>query len=398
MNSSVQVRPARPDEYEKLVASVGQPQGCGLPGANAIMATIRHDTRFVPDHLRVIEIEDEPVGMLLLIDRLLQYGLAMLRCAILAPFEVGTAMGAAAGTFAMRDTLRWAATQGFHLALRWAAAGAGTDQGFAPGSKTYAAVLPAAARPSESMGYTSRPATAADASALAACYRAATKTTVLAETRGDDPWQWRPADERQQIEVAVDPLGVVRGYARVVNGSRPLQVPEVALMDDGPAPALADRLLQLAAGGEVRVTATPENRWSRWAFAQGASLVIGSGSGQGAVRLLDLAALLQTIQPELERRLQASEFVAKTGQLCLETPLGSLRIVAGDGRLAYDGGRDAPLATLPWGALGSLVTGYRGVESLLRQPGVRIEGIQTLRLLQVLFPEGYPHWSPPVCF
>ncbi|HZG67965.1 MAG TPA: hypothetical protein VEZ12_14565 [Herpetosiphonaceae bacterium] len=398
MNSSVQVRPARPDEYEKLVASVGQPLECGLPGANAIMATIRHDARFVPEHLCVVEVEDEQVGVLLLIDRLLQYGSATLHCAILAPFELGAGMGPTAGTFAMCDTLRWAATQGFHLALRWAATDAGADQGFAPGSKTYAAVLPAAIRPSEGMGYTTRPATATDASALAACYRAATETTVLAETRGDDPWQWRPTDERQRIEVAVDPLGVVRGYARVVHGSRPLQVPEVALMDDGPASALVGRLLQFAAGGNVRVTATPENRWSRWAFAQGASLVIGPGDGRGAVRLLDLAALLQTVRPELERRLEASEFVAKTGQLCLETPLGSLRIVAGDGRLAYDGGRDAPLVTLPWGALGSLVTGYRGVESLLGQPGVRIEGIQTLRLLQVLFPEGYPHWSPPVCF
>ena len=72
--------------------------------------------------------------------------------------------------------------------------------------------------------------------------------------------------------------------------------------------------------------------------------------------------------------------------------------MAGNGRLAFEDNRDAPLVALPWGALGSLVTGYRGADSLPGQPGVRVEGTQALRLLQVLFPEGYPYWSPPACF
>jgi hypothetical protein len=334
--------------------------------------------------------------MLVLIDRFVRFGVAVLRCAILVPFDM--AMPAIASAAAMRDMLNWAAGQGFHLAMRWSMTPAGPDQGFGPGQKTYTVVLPAGSRSLGDCGYTVRPATAADAPALASWYHAATATALLAETRSDEPWQWRSADERQQIDVAVDPMGEVRGYALVVDDAGMLRVQEIATFDDGPAQTLFDHFLRRAKGREVRVMATPENRWSRWAFVHGASFVAGPGAGYGAVRVLDLRAFLQAARPELERRLQESEFAGTSGRLRLETPLGSVGLVVDDGRLSFDEGRNAPLVTLPWAALGSLVIGYRNVESLLVQPGVCAEGGQAVRLLQVLFPEAYAHWSPPACF
>lgn len=392
----VRPQPARPDEYDLLVALAAQGAGPASFGANALATTLRHDPRFVAEHLRVIGLADAYAG-LLLIDRLLRFGATTLRCAILAPFGAQEALDPASGAAALRDMLRFASAQGFQLAMLWAPQ-TGFEQGFGPGQKTYAVVLPAMSRPLGDTDYSVRVATAADASALAACYHAATATAMLAETRSDEPWQWRPADERQQIVVAVDPLGDVRGYARVVHDVAALHAPEIAIFDDGPAQALFDHLLRLAAGREVRVTATPENRWSRWAFAHGASLVVGPGDGCGAVRVLELRSLLQAVRPELERRLLQSEFVTRSGRLRLETPPGSVGLAVAGGRLALDDGRDAALVTLPWGALDALVTGYRDAESLAGQPGVRVEREQTLRLLQVLFPERHPHWSPPACF
>jgi hypothetical protein len=198
--------------------------------------------------------------------------------------------------------------------------------------------------------------------------------------------------------VAIDPLGDVRGYVRLTADSDPIRAPEVAIFDEGPAQALFDHLLGVAAGREVRVRATPDNRWSRWAFAHGASFLSAPGDGRGAVRVLDLRALLETVRPELERRLLQSELAVGSCRLRLETPPGSIGIAAGDGRLVFDDGRGAPLVTLPWGALNALVTGYHGVESLVGQPGVRFEGGQAIRLLQVLFPERAAQWSPPACF
>lgn len=390
---AVHVRPARHDEYDTLVALAAAQAGPAALNADALLTTIRQDPRFVPDHLRVIEIGDEYAGMLLLVDRLLRFGSATLRCAILMPFDVAPA----ASVIVMRDMLRLASEQRFQLAMRWTSLAA-VEQGFGPGQKIYTVVLPAAARPLGDGGYTIRPATAADAGALLACYQAATAAATLAEIRSDEPWQWRTVDLRQQIVVAVDPLGDVRGYARLLPADEPLQVSEIAVLDDGPAPALFDHLLRRGAGREVHVTATPDNRWSRWAFAHGASYGISPGDGRGALRVLNLRGVLQAVLPELERRVLRSEFACTSGRLRMETPLGSLGLVVESGRLAFDDGRHAPLVTLPSGALNALLTGYRDAESLASQPGVRVEGEPTLRLLQVLFPERHAQWSPPAYF
>ena len=380
-----------------LVALAAQPASWDAACAHAVMATVHSDARFMPEHLQVVEVAGQYAGLLLLIDRQVRFGSVLLRCAILVPsYAEGTDNGAVPA--AMREMLRRVAGQGFHLAMRWAPAVSGMEQGFGPGQKTYAVVLPASALPFGDTGYRVRAATTADATALSACYHASTATTTLAEMRSDEPWQWRAAGERQQVDVAADPLGEVRGYVRVVHGDGTLWAPEIAVLDDGPAQALFDHLLRSAAGREICVAATPEQRWSRWAFAHGASLVVEPGAGYGAIRVLNMRTFLEATLPELERRLQLSEFTGRSGRLRLETPLGSIGLVAEDGRLLLDEGRDAPLVTLPWSALSALVIGYRGVEESASQPGVRIEGARTQRLLQVLFPEAFACWSPPACF
>ncbi len=398
---SLEVRPARPREYDSVLEMVAR---CFKPGDAApriVAATLRHDPRFRSEHLRVVEVNGELAGMMLFVDRMVRVGSATVRCAIVAPLATERAYeGRGVASLVMRDALDWATREGYHFSMLWGHTWLYPRYGYAPGLKSYEVTLPAHSRPPGADGYTFRPMTAADVPAMAACYHLSTATTTMAEVRSGEPWEWRPADDRQFVEVALDPVQRVRGYFRAARGDGSLDVREIAALDDAASGALSDRLLGIAAelGADVHVTATPDNRWSRWAFRNGASFRIDGGGGHGMVRVLHLPEFLKAIRPELERRVSISEFAAKSGGLRLETPLGTIGIYVEHGVVTFDDGRGSPLVTLPWAGFGSLIAGYRSVESLYGQPGVHIEGATTTRLLEVLFPEGYPHWPVPAYY
>ena len=401
-NEGITVRPARPSEYDAVLELVERRFDPGDAASTIVASTVRGDPRFRPEHLRVVEVEGRLAGMLLFIDRMARFGsAAKIRCGVVAPVATDKAYeGRGVASLVMRDALDWATAQGYHLTMLWGHTWLYPRYGYAPGLKSYDVTLPAHLKPLGDNGFRLRPATAADTTALAVCYHVATAATTLAEIRSDEPWEWRPADERQFVEVALDPVRNVRGYFRATRGDGRLEVREIAALDDGASQTIYDRLLHLAAeagGVDVHVNATPDNRWSRWAFLHGASYVI-DGGGHGMVRVLDMRGFFKAVRPELERRVAGSEYAAKKGGLRLETPLGSVGLEVDHGRVSVSDGRGAMPVTLPWAAFGSLVVGYRPIESLLGQPGVYVEGEATLRLLQILFPEGYPHWQQPAYF
>lgn len=396
----MEVRAAGTREYDAVLEMVAR---CFKPGDAApriVAATLRHDPRFRPEHLRVVEVDGELAGMMLFVDRVVRVGSATVRCAIVAPVATDRAYeGRGVASFVMRDALDWATHAGYHLSMLWGHTWLYPRYGYAPGLKSCDVTLPAHLKPPGAAGYTFRPMAAADAPAMAACYHLSTATTTMAEVRSGEPREWRPADGRQFVEVALDPVQRVRGYFRAARGDRRVDVREIAALDDMASRALFDRLLRIAAenGGDVHVTATPDNRWSRWAFRHGASFRI-DGGGHGMVRVLHMPGFFKAIRPELERRVSTSEFAARSGGIRLETPLGTIGIHVDHGAVTLDDGRGASLVTLPWASFGSLIAGYRSVESLYGQPGVHIEGATTPRLLEILFPEGYPHWPVPAYF
>jgi predicted N-acetyltransferase YhbS len=392
----MQVRPARPSEYDEALTLVEQ---AFPPGDGALViaaATIRQDPRFRPEHLRVVERDGRIVGMVGVIDRLVHIGSALARCAIIAPLATGPAyQGSGVGSALMRDTLEWARANGFHLSMLWGHTWLYPRYGYAPGIKSYAVAISAQAQPLGDKAYALRPYSAADAPALRQVYQAETATTSLAEVRSDEPWEWRPHSAQTRVEVAVDPAGAIRGYLRAKHNEQQLRIDEIAALDTGAAQALYDRALYLGreqAATEIHVTAPPNNRWSRLAFMRGAQVRIGSGGGAGMVRLLDLPSFLQAIQPELERRVAASEFVAKRADIRIETPVGRATVRLDHGQVAIDETRSASSITLPFHALGPLIAGYQPIDELLGLPGVFLRGAGRERLLDVLFPEGYPHW------
>ncbi len=397
----IDVRPARPNEYDAVIEMVERRFTQG-DAARIVDGTLRHDPRFRPEHLRVGLVNGKLAGMMLFIDRMVRIGTAKVRCGIVAPVATDNGYeGRGVASEVMRDALKWATGEGFHISMLWGHTWLYPRYGYAPGLKHYDVRLPASLTPVGLSGYTMRPVEAADSPALAICYHVSTAGTTLAEIRTDDPWEWRPTDGKQFVEVAVDPVRSVRGYFRAARDEGRIEVREIAALDDGSAAALFDRLLVLAAeagGVEVHITATPDNRWTRWAMLHGASLTLDGGGGHGMVRVLDLVGLFRAIRPELERRVGMSEYVARAGGLRLETPAGTVGIRVDHGRVTLGKGRDAPLVAMPWSGLGALVSGYQGADMLHVHPGVRIEGEATLRLLQILFPEGYPHWPVAAYF
>ena len=393
----MQVRPARPSEYDEVVALVRDAFPPDDPAADIVIAAVQHDGRFSAELLRVAVDGGRIVGVVNMIDRQIRFGAAEVRCAIVAPVAVAAPhRGSGIGSAVMRDCLEWARRSDFELSMLWGHTWLYPRYGYGPGIKSYSVRLAATAPAFDAAAYALRPYTAADVPALHAVYHAETAGTTLAELRSAEPWEWRPRDPHTLAEVAIDPAGAVRGYFRATPGASALEVGELYALDAGAAEALHDRLLHLAkeqAVAEIVVTATPENRWSRIAFAQGAQLCVGSGGGHGMVRVLDCAAFLRALQPELERRIRHSEYAAGRAALQLETPVGRGTIEVAAGAVAIGEAQAANALLLPFHSLAPLVTGYLPLAQLAGQPGVFVRGADTARLVDVLFPEGYPHWA-----
>lgn len=391
------VRPARPSEYDALVDLVQRAFPPSDEATIITLTTIRSDPRFRPEHLRVAERDGAIVGMVNVIDRLVHIGAARVRCAIIAPLATAPEQqGAGVGSALMRDTLEWARGNGFLLSMLWGHPWLYPRYGYAPGIKSYSVVLDAHTQPLGDQAYTLRPYAAGDVPALVRAYETEMATMTLAEVRSDEPWEWRPHKPTTILEVAVDPARTIRGYFRATPGNERLQVGELIAMDTGAAQAIFDRLIHVARQHDlhdIHVTATPDNRWARLAFMRGAEIRIGSGGGAGMVRVIDLPALLHEIQPELERRVATSEFACKRADMRLESPVGRATIMVDGGRVEVGDFRAASSITLPFHALGPLIAGYQPIAELLGAPGVFLHGTGRQRLLDVLFPAGYPHWS-----
>jgi|GEM_PF-5480948 len=393
----IPVRPARSNEYDEVIDLVNRTFPPGDSAGIITTATVREDPRFRPDHLRVVERGGRIVGAVNLIDRFVHVGVARVRCAIVAPLVTAEAhQGTGVGSALMRNSLEWARGQGFHLSMLWGHPWLYPRYGYAPGIKSYLVTLPTVAPLLGDAAYTLRPYAAADAPELLQVYHAETTDAMLAEVRSDEPWEWRPHHPNTFVEVAVDPAKAIRGYMRVTRSLQRLDVGEIYAMDVGSAQALFDRLLNIGReqeATEIRITATPENRWTRLAFTRGAMVSVASGGGAGMVRILDLPSVLQATQPELERRIIRSEFAAKRVDIRIETPVGRTTIVANQGRIEIGDGRSSNVVTLPFHALGPLMSGYQSIADLRGLPGVFVHGMETERVLDVLFPEGHPHWS-----
>ncbi len=110
-------------------------------------------------------------------------------------------------------------------------------------------------------------------------------------------------------------------------------------------------------------------------------------------RIIHLTQLMERLAPEFNRRLEASGFSWK-GSLAFQTDLGSVGLKGNSASVAVTPGRSALKVELPQMALTQLALGYRSVDDVVYDAGVKIPS-RALPVLEALFPkqDAYMWWS-----
>ena len=110
-------------------------------------------------------------------------------------------------------------------------------------------------------------------------------------------------------------------------------------------------------------------------------------------RILNISSLLSKLVEVLGSRLAHSELHGDSFRLRVSCEEGTAVIRAKHGEVAVDtDDAECELGlSLPVACLNPLVTGYKGIDELATDPQARLEGGErTLRLAEILFPEGFP--------
>jgi len=367
---------------------------------------VQEDPAFRPAHLRLVEAEGQIVSTMMLVERQLRFASVSVRGNIVAP--VATDPGHERQGYCsrvMRDAVAYMKGAGFVVSLLWGVPWLYPHYGYSSALPWLRVTLmpQRARRPAERGDHHFQPVSAEHAPAVNALYAANQAHTTGSEVRSDDWWEWRPRCPRALYEVALDRAGVVAGYFQAIAPPDGLMVFDVGIRGRAAGEAVLGRLLEVAGERGLErfdLDLFPDHPFSRVCFAHNGELRLSRGGGAGMIRVLDLPALLGSLEPVFERRAGQSEWGATgsgganyvlrlasdEGAATLQLAEGRVRI--GDERAVADDEAHVPLAVL-----NPLVTGFQPRRELLSQPGVVLSSERAARLLEVLFPCGCPHWT-----
>lgn len=214
-------------------------------------------------------------------------------------------------------------------------------------------------------------------------------------------WEWKPGGPEARLQVFTDKTGEVVGYRALgTDWERPC-AHEVGVVNDEACDAVFGSLLEAAKerrSKELPCIVHPDHPFCRFAFWQRGEIRIRSGGGAGMTRVLDLVSLLTKVSKELERRLDHSEFYRSklTLKISSDEGLASLEINQGQVFVSPDDVHGRYQLDIPLACLNPLITGYKGIRELLKNPDVSLKGGKhALRLIEVLFPTGFPFGGFP---
>jgi len=170
---------------------------------------------------------------------------------------------------------------------------------------------------------------------------------------------------------------------------------EVGTLDDETSEVILNRILEEAANKdlkEIPCLVSPDHPFAHYAFWHDAEIRINSGRGAGMARVLNLASILKKMSKEFERRLHYSELHYVDNSLTIATEESSAVLdIRGDNITVNTDEEGEYRIDLPLPCLNPLVTGYKGIQEVLKDPRVKIKGGEAAtRLVEVLFPTGYP--------
>lgn len=385
---------AEPEDYGEIERLIGRAFKNSSLERTMVEVATREDQNFRPGDLRVVKIGQKIVSMMLIMRRQLRIGSAVVEGALVGPvatlpeFERQGYCSAV-----MRDGVRHMREQGLDLTILWGHPWLYPRYRYSAAMMSTELVL----RPPRREGVFAgekcefRPFREEDLTQVTGIYHENTGGVTCAEIRSPSLWEWR-SHGSAKLEVLEDSSGVVVGYLALgTDWGHPAAL-EIGALNNVACEAIYGRLMEMG-WKEVPCLVHPRHPFARFAFWQGGEVRIRSGGGAGMARVLNISSLLSKLVGVLGSRLAHSELYGDSFRLRVSCEEGTAVIRAKHGEVAVDTddaecelGLDLPVA-----CLNPLVTGYNGIDELATDPQARFEGGErTLRLAEILFPEGFP--------
>jgi len=391
------VRAAEPEEYADIYDIVDRAFRHAKLERTIMQVTTGEDPNFQRGDLRVVEVDGKIVSMMMLMRRPLRIGTAIVNGAIVAPVATLPAFeGRGYCSAVMRDAIQYMKAQGFDITILWGHPWLYQRYGYSPAMLKTEVVMKCEQHYSvKKSPYEFRPFSDSDLEQVTRVYHSNTATRTCAEVRSPWMWEWKPRGPEAKLEVLTDNSGVVIGYLALgTDWGRPCAL-EVGVLNDEACEAVFNRLLETMRDKELKefpCLVHPDHPFARFAFWRGGEVRIRSGGGAGMARVLNLAPLLTKMDEEFERRLSCSELhdlECTLGVLSEESAV--LDIDDGQISVSTDNVECDCQLVIPLASLNPLVTGYEGIGELIEGPRVEVNGGErALRLIEVLFPTGYP--------
>jgi len=392
------VRPAEPHEYAQIHDLLKQAFRHSELESTMIRVSTEQDPNFRKEDLRVVEAAGRIVSMMLIIRRPLRIGTAIVNGAIVGPVATHPDhRNRGYCSAVMRDAVQYMKAQGFAMAILWGISWLYPHYGYSPAMAKTEIVLKPDQGSSVARGeYKFRPFDETDLQQMTHIYHNNTSTKTCSEVRSPEMWEWKPGGSKVRLDVLSDRRKGVMGY--VVTGTdwgRPC-AHEIGVLNEEACGAILSYLLGMMRQmglKEFYCLAHPDQGFSRFAFWHGGEMRIQSGGGAGMAQVLNLASLLTGMVKEFERRLRCSEFHRSQNTLGISSDGESASLEISRGRVSIATGKyDTRFQlAIPLADLNPLITGYKSIQELAKNTGVKVRGgKKALRLTEVLFPTGFP--------
>jgi len=337
--------------------------------------------------------------MMMLIRRPLRIGTAIVNGAIVAPVATRPDyQGKGYCSAVMKNAIQHMRTQGFDITILWGIPWLYPHYGYSPAiMKTELVIKPKWSSSAEKDLCEFRSFTESDLEQITRIYHSNTATRMCAEVRSPKMWEWKPGGSEAKLEVLIDKKGEVIGYHSLgTDWGRPC-AHEVGVLNDEACGVIFNSLLETAKEKgleEFYCIIHPDHPFARFAFRKDGEIRIRSGGGAGMARVLNLVSLLTKMEKEFERRLRHSELYDLECALKISSDeeFAVLNINHGRVSINTDSFNGNYQLTIPLACLNPLITGFKDIRELVKNPQVKVGGgKRAVRLIEVLFPTGFPY-------
>lgn len=400
------VKIADPEEYTEIGDMVDRAFKGSKLERRIIEVTTGEDPNFKKGDLRVAKADGKIVSMMMLIRRPLRIGTAVVNGAIVAPVAVHPDYEKKGySSVVMRNAVQYMKTQGFDITILWGIPWLYPHYGYSPAMlKTELVIKPKQSSAVKDNSYKFRSFTEADLKQITRIYHSNTATKTCAEVRSPIMCEWKPGGSEAKLEVLVDKENRVIGYRALGTDWGRSCAHEIGVLNNEACRVIFNSLVEITKQKDLKefyCIIHPDHPFSRFAFWRDSEIRINRGGGGGMARVLNLVPLLNKLKKELERRLYSSElhnFECALG-ISSDEESAVLEIDHGAISVSMDGIKGNYQLDIPLACLNPLITGYKGIRELVKDPRLEVKGgKQAIRLTEILFPTGYPYggFSPLV--